>query len=122
MLIPLGLEHEVRAPNNAGIRVVGIFPAALKVKSPVCRLLNLSSLIVALIEFIREFPRTKTMDGPQSRLIDVLHDQLRAAPDETFHLPRPRDQRARAVADRLALAASSVANTCRGCWSWRVSW
>ncbi len=102
VLIPLGLEHEVRAPNNASIRILGIFPAALKVKSPVCRLLNLSPLIVALIESVREFPRTKMMDGPQSRLVDVLLDQLRAAPDEGFHLPRPRDQRARAVADWLA--------------------
>ncbi len=102
VLIPVGLEHAVRAPNNASIRILGIFPAVLEVKSPACRLLNLSPLIVALIESVQNFPRKKIMDGPQSRLVDVLLDQLRAAPDESIHLPRPRDQRARAVADCLA--------------------
>ncbi len=102
VLIPLGLVHAVRAPNNASVRLLGIFPAALRIKSPACRLLNLSPLILALIEAIKEFPPTKPLDGPQSRLIDTLLDQLRATPDEAFHLPRPRDQRARAVADRLA--------------------
>lgn len=100
VLVPRGVGHAVHVPLGAAVRVVAIYPPALGA-AKVCRVLNLSALALTLIETVAEFPHRGPLSAPQARMIRVLLDELRAAPDGRFHLARPRDPRARAVADGL---------------------
>jgi AraC-like DNA-binding protein/mannose-6-phosphate isomerase-like protein (cupin superfamily) len=101
VLIPCGLTHAVHVPLGAAVRVAAIYPPALGERGKSCRVVNLSPLAQTLIETAAAYPLDQPLSPPQSRIIRVLLDELRAAPNEPFHLPRPRDLRARAVADGL---------------------
>ncbi|MEU4579354.1 helix-turn-helix transcriptional regulator [Nonomuraea sp. ATR24] len=119
--IPAGTVHEHRAHGSTDLRLIGLTgnppgltrPAVLAV-GPLLR-----ELIIAYTDLpdddaaatgdtADEGPADKgftaggfTAGGERARLLAVLVDQLRRAPEQPFHLPTPRDARLAAVCAAL---------------------
>jgi AraC-like DNA-binding protein len=99
--VPATMEHQV-------IAVTALRMATLYVRegSPVpaltdCAVVSVPTLARELILRTVTLPDTYSDDGPESRLVSVLRDELTALEPAPLHLPLPVDRRARAVTDRL---------------------
>ncbi|MFG2072757.1 AraC family transcriptional regulator [Nonomuraea maritima] len=97
--IPAGTVHEHRAHGDTDLRLVGLTRNPLGLDRPA---------VLAVGPLLRELLIAYTTDdahahhgGERERLLTVLLDQLRAAPEQPLHLPTPRDPRLAAVCDAL---------------------
>jgi hypothetical protein len=72
-----------------------------------CHVLEVSNLLRELIRSFSEVPVEYTEDGPDSRLAQVLLDQLAAAPQVDLMLPLPLDARLRQIYRSLNLHPGS---------------
>ncbi|MEV4219550.1 helix-turn-helix transcriptional regulator [Nonomuraea sp. NPDC049725] len=109
--IPAGTVHEHRAHGSTDLRLIGLTgnppgltrPAVLAV-GPLLR-----ELIIAYTGLPDDDAAATgdtadggfTAGGERARLLAVLVDQLRRAPEQPFHLPTPRDARLAAVCAAL---------------------
>jgi AraC-like DNA-binding protein len=103
---PAGFTHYHRAHGQTDMRIL-FLPASL------ARLVPGHPAVFTLSDLARE--ALLTLTGPrnyddaapgwdragQSRLRRILVDELRAAPEQPLQLPEPRDDRLRAIAQRL---------------------
>jgi AraC-like DNA-binding protein len=104
--IPAGFSHHHRAHGHTDMRIVFLpaSPARLLPGHPV---VFLASDLVREILLTLTGPRydDPTEDDPRrtarARLHRVLVDELHEAPEQPLQLPEPRDDRLRAVAQRL---------------------
>jgi AraC-like DNA-binding protein len=97
--IPAGFAHHHRAHGDTDMRIV-FLPAGLARLAPerpaVFVASGLAREVLLVLTSPREFDR-----AARARLHRVLVDELRAAPEQPLHLPEPRDDRLRAVAQLL---------------------
>jgi AraC-like DNA-binding protein len=103
---PAGFRHYHRAHGQTEMRIL-FLPASL------ARLVPAHPVVLAVPDLAREAllaltgPRNYDGADPgwdpgaRARLRRVLVDELRAAPEQPLHLPEPRDDRLRAIAQRL---------------------
>jgi len=114
--VPAGLTHRevLRAPVS--VRTLYIAPAAMHVQPPQCRTLRVSPLLRELVLQISRQGALDRRNPVEKRLMDVLFDQIAAAPSADLTLPTPRDPRARRLAQLIESApddASSIAALAR---------
>lgn len=93
--IPEGVQHRVQCGPGTEIRSLYIAPEAIPAIGRQCRVVAVTPLLRELIRAFSEFPAEYETDGAQGRLVDVLLDQLAAAPDSGLTLPWPDDTRLR---------------------------
>lgn len=113
--IPAGVEHAERLPVGASLRTLRI-DASLTGELPAhSRTIDVSPLLRELI--VRVAESGSVPEGPERmRLVHVLLDEVRAAPDADLELAAPRDPRALRVARSLQDAPgerSSIADLAR---------
>lgn len=101
ILIPPRFEHAATTLGSTMIIVADIHPSALAGSDRRCRLVNISELTRALLSTISTMSPDYPLDSPASRLVDVLVDQIEAAPSEPLRLPKPADAKLRAITDTL---------------------
>ncbi|SEG83618.1 AraC-type DNA-binding protein [Nonomuraea solani] len=86
--IPAGTVHEHRAHGDTDLRLVGLTGNPLGLRRPA---------VLAVGPLLRELIIAYTSDGlhgaERARLLGVLLDQLRHAPEQPLHLPTARDPR-----------------------------
>lgn len=96
---PPGFEHSHRFYGRTDVRLV-VIPAQL------CGALVAQPSVFAVSALVREAlltlsERDDATSGAYERLRAVVIDELIEAPDQSLHLPEPRDDRLRAVTDLL---------------------
>lgn len=97
--IPAHMLHRVTCASDTCIRSLYVEPALWP--EPECRVISVNALLRELIRTFGELPVAYDPDGADGRLVAVLFDQLRAAPQEHLILPLPQDPRLRALCRRL---------------------
>jgi AraC-like DNA-binding protein len=104
--IPAGLPHRHRAHGDTDMRIV-LLPAVLARRLPGRPAVFVASGLAREVLLTLTGPRFDDRAGDdrdrsaQARLQRVLVDELHDAPEQPLHLPEPRDDRLRAVAQRL---------------------
>ncbi|HJD44778.1 MAG TPA: helix-turn-helix transcriptional regulator [Candidatus Paenalcaligenes intestinipullorum] len=93
VLIPAGELHRVYASTNTLIRSMYIRTEALAESVDSCRVLSVSPLLRELIRRFSEYPVFYTETGPESRLAEVLLDEIQNASTSGLMLRWPRDAR-----------------------------
>lgn len=101
--MPAGTEHRIRiGAAPVAMRTLYIAPDAVPDLPGRCRVLAVSPLLRELIMAAMTRPRLYRLGGPDDRLMAVLLEQIRLAPEARLHLPTPRDSRLHAIAEGLA--------------------
>lgn len=93
--VPAGTVHEHRAHGDTDLRLVGLTGNPLALDRPA--VLAVGPLLRELIIAYTGDPRAPADRGERGRLLAVLLDQLKRAPEQPFHLPAPGDPRLAAV-------------------------
>lgn len=101
--IPAGDAHAIRIDRDLSMRSLYIRPDAVAGLPGVCRVVNVSALLRALILRAMTVPPLYDEDGPDGRVLRVLLDELHALPSTPLHLPRPQDLRLKRVTDALLI-------------------
>lgn len=99
--IPAGLEHQVINLGRVEMRSFYLDPALFSWGGDRCRVLHVTLLVRELIKVASGLPADYPEDGPESRLVQVLADQLSALPEAAFSLVMPRDKRLLSIARAL---------------------
>ncbi|MFI1093964.1 helix-turn-helix domain-containing protein [Streptomyces sp. NPDC020917] len=100
---PAGFTHHHRAHGDTDMRIVFLAPSLARLV-PDRPAVFLASGLAREVLLALTGPRNDEDAGPgygpaaRSRLLRVLVDELREAPEQPLHLPEPRDDRLRAVA------------------------
>lgn len=98
--IPSGVEHLVQCSSSTLLRSLYIQPQYLPAASR-CRVVGVSPLLRELIHSFSQRPVEYDVLGPDGRLVDVLLDELAAAPTQDSMLPLPTDPRLQQIASQL---------------------
>jgi len=100
--IPAGIDHQITAVGAVALRAVYLSAAVGERLPGSCCVHSFSPLLRELMAVAVRLPPDYPLDGPETRLVDVLIDQLQGESTEHLHLPMPRDRRLRAVTEALA--------------------
>lgn len=95
ILIPPHLEHRVVNAPNTEIRSLYIATHAMPALGSDCVVLEVSGLLREMIRHFATLPVEYTEQGADGRLVQVLLDQIHAAPQAALSLPWPEDERLR---------------------------
>jgi len=98
--IPGGMPHSNRATDNARIFFLFIEPHAVPMPDECCTL-AISPLVCELIKYLADQSPVYAMSGPTGRVVQVLLEQLVAAPVEQLYLPISAHPKLRHMADAL---------------------
>ncbi|WP_406640377.1 AraC family transcriptional regulator [Amycolatopsis sp. WGS_07] len=101
---PAGFPHFHRAHGDTDIRIVFLAPSLARLvpdRPAVFRTSGLAREVLLALTGPRNYEGTGYRGSARARLHRVLVDELREAPDPPLQLPAPRDDRLRAIAERL---------------------
>jgi AraC-like DNA-binding protein len=111
--VPAGTRHAIRMSGAVAMRTLYV-PAALARPLPrSCGVLEVTPLVRELVLAAVARGGLDPATRADARLFHVLVDELRSLPTRAFHLPFPRDSRARRVADALARDPVAAARPAR---------
>ncbi len=99
--IPPGVEHRSIISENTKGLVMFIDPASCAMLPADCSTMSISALLREVLQKIATFPEFYDEAGSEGRLIDVLLDELRAAPLGQLNLPLPTDSRLKKLTDQI---------------------
>ncbi|MFB4363064.1 helix-turn-helix transcriptional regulator [Pantoea sp. BS_8] len=99
--IPGNMPHSARGAGNTECYCLFVEPDALPSLPKTCCTLSVNPLLRELLLKVAGLPGLYPTEGPESRLIATLLDELSMAPVEDLHLPMPRDRRLRKLAEKL---------------------
>jgi len=98
--IPGGCIHSASITGQVSLGCLYVEPDASSALRPECGIIFVQPLLRELMFRFIAAPRLyETGNSRESRLADVLIDELNAAPEEPLHLPMPRDRRLVRVVD-----------------------
>jgi AraC-like DNA-binding protein len=97
--VPAFTTHSIRMTGRVEIRTIYLDPSLRPIDSEACCVVRVSPLLHASIMRVIGFRQPYASAGRESRIVDVIIDEVREAPTAPLHLPLPRDVRARRVAD-----------------------
>ena len=95
--IPPRVAHRVESTADACIRSLYVDPELQLWPGDGCRVLDVDPLLRELIRAFGDLPVEYALNGADGRLVDVLVDRLRLAPELDLVLPHPRDPCLRAL-------------------------
>jgi AraC-like DNA-binding protein len=97
--VPAFTAHSIRMTGRVELRTIYLDPKLRPIEGEACCVVRVSKLLHASIMRVIEFRQPYASDGRESRIVDVILDEIREAPTAPLHLPTPRDPRARRIAD-----------------------
>ncbi|MEM6930662.1 MAG: helix-turn-helix transcriptional regulator, partial [Myxococcota bacterium] len=117
--VPPGRRPEIQCVTGLSFCTLYFAPNALPALPDRCTVLVLGPLLRELIvEVAARAPIGEATEGPHSRLVAVLRDELSRARREPTLLPMPTDPAARHLAERVladVAAQQSIDELCVGC-------
>jgi AraC-like DNA-binding protein len=99
--VPAAMEHQVNAISAIRMATLYVHADSTVPVPEDCVVVSVPILARELILRAADLPDSYPDDGPETRLISVLRDELMGLAPAPLHLPLPADGRARAVTDRL---------------------
>lgn len=99
--VPGGQMHSIRATANARLCYLFVQPDAAALPAACCTL-AISPLVRELILSLADEPADYGPDSATGRKAVVLLEELAGMPEETLHLPLPREPRLRRIARLLS--------------------
>lgn len=98
--IPGGAPHRSVVSADGVISFLYVEPNAARMPTVPCTFF-ITPLVRELIVHVAGLGSTYDMEGPDSRLVAVLLEQLELLPIEKLHMPLPQNHRLRAIANAL---------------------
>lgn len=99
--MPAHVEHRIRASGALALRTLYIAPDAAPDLPRACRVVTVAPLLLNMILRAIELPALYDRDGPAGRLVQVMLDEIGAAPEAPLNLPAPTDGRLNRIAEML---------------------
>ena len=99
--VPARVTHAIRMTGAVAMRTLYLDAATVPAAPVTCCVVPVSALLRELILRVIAFRQPYPLDGAEARVAAVVRDELAATPVAPLHLPMPRDQRLRAVTERL---------------------
>jgi AraC-like DNA-binding protein/mannose-6-phosphate isomerase-like protein (cupin superfamily) len=96
VFIPAGVAHAILMWGQVEMQTIYLRDPALD--SDTCRVLTVTPLLRELILRVVEWTALDSREPEHLRLLEVLHDEMRRAPETPLRLPMPADPRAAAIA------------------------
>jgi AraC-like DNA-binding protein len=100
--IPGDLPHSMRCSGDLELYCLFVDPDLTRSLPTECCTIAIAPLLRELVIAVSRLPPLYDRDGPAGVLIQAMLNELQTAPVEHLHLPMPRDQRLRKVADALS--------------------
>ncbi|WP_174240704.1 helix-turn-helix domain-containing protein [Granulicella sp. S156] len=97
IFIPGGMMHRLAIAGKVQCYVTLIEAKASRTLPSTCSTITVSPLLRALILRCAEFPMNYKRGGVESRVADLLLDEIAIAPSGNLHLPMPSDFRLRTI-------------------------
>lgn len=97
--VPAFTAHSIRMTGRVELRTIYLDPKLQPIQGETCCVVRVSKLLHASIMRAIEFRQPYARGGRESRIVDVILDEIREAPMAPLHLPTPKDPRARRIAD-----------------------
>lgn len=97
--VPAFTAHSIRMTGRVELRTLYLDRSLSPVEGDACCVVRVSELLHASIMRVIDFRQPYPIDGHEARIVDVVVDEIRAAPTAPLHLPAPQDPRARRIAD-----------------------
>jgi AraC-like DNA-binding protein/quercetin dioxygenase-like cupin family protein len=108
--IPGGTPHEVQCRGHVSVRTLYIDPAARPELSRTCQVLEVSDLLRGLVLEATRLPLEYDVNGRDGRIMELILDEITAAPGIPLQVSMPRDPRlmriCRAILDDPAHTAT----------------
>lgn len=99
--VPPGIEHQVAHQAGIAMRTLYLDPVVAKDLPRACCVVKVSGLLQQLILRAMNADRNYPSDSPDSRIMLVILDELRALEPEPMHLPKPVDSRLATITTSL---------------------
>ncbi|ROL63496.1 AraC family transcriptional regulator [Pseudomonas protegens] len=99
--IPSAIEHRVQGLENAQGYCLFVEPEHARSLPLACCTLAVSPLLQELLRRCAQLPVLYDQQGAEGRLMAVALDELAAAPREQIHLPMPRHEQLRRLAQQI---------------------
>ena len=99
--IPAKIEHQIESAGAFSMRSLYIQDDPELKLSDVCGVVGVSPLLRELILTAAEAPQLYDVSGRDSRVMDLILDEVRSLPVEPLHLPEPTDSRLRQITAAL---------------------
>ncbi|RED51399.1 AraC family transcriptional regulator [Aestuariispira insulae] len=99
--IPARTDHEVYAPHGAKFRSLHLDTDFARGMPESCCVLTVSTLLKELLIHAASIREDYDTEGEDGRLMQVIMDQILAAPTVPLHLPMPQDARLRRITEAL---------------------
>jgi AraC-like DNA-binding protein len=106
--LPPRIAHETRYLTDTDIRFVYVSYDYAQDLPKTAQVIQVTTLLRALILEFMSYPRAETIDGPAGRIADVILDQLKMLPAAPLQLPMPQDPRLRDLCDGLVRCPAHV--------------
>ncbi|GLQ06708.1 AraC family transcriptional regulator [Sneathiella chinensis] len=95
--IPANTDHGIYSNRDVKFLVIHVAAEKCARMPSTCRVLQVNPLLKELIASAENIPRDYTPDTPESRLMEVMFDQVCIARSAPLLLPMPSDQRLRKI-------------------------
>jgi AraC-like DNA-binding protein len=105
--IPGGALHAIKATGPLEGYNAFVDPAAATHLPKICCAVSVTPLLRELLTRAAHLPYAYEEGGANTRLVDVLLDELAAAQVEDLHLPMPTDPRLRRIVDEMMASPAS---------------
>ena len=99
--IPAATVHQVHPIRRVSMRNIYFDPAVFDELADGCCVVDVPPLLRELVLRVCALRPNYNEQGADSRLVQVLVDQLKALEQATFYLPRPNDERLQQMCDVL---------------------
>lgn len=117
--IPSGVPHTVFGSGEVECISLFIDPPETPELPNACCTITVSSFFRHLLMRANELPELYDVKGPDGRIVDVIFDELAAAPVEDLRLPIPGDVRLKKLTDLLIAAPADHATVAE--WASRIA-
>src|SRR5262245_6273410 len=116
--IPAHTPHSIIISGRVSMRTLYLLPRLARAVPKTCFVLNISPLLKELILHACALPRLSRRVPVQKRILEIILDQILAAPSVPLQLPHPSDRRALRVVEAMMAdpgASKTLAGLCKDC-------
>lgn len=99
--MPAKTEHQIRIAGDVGMRTLFVEPDARPGLPGCCEVIEVSPLLREAIIAATRIPLEYALGGRDQRVMDLILDEVVAAPRLSLHLPLPRDPRLARLCERM---------------------
>ncbi|MBN9671425.1 AraC family transcriptional regulator [Roseibium aggregatum] len=106
--LPPRVGHQTRYLSDTEIRYIYVQYAHTKDLPKTPQVMQVTTLLRALILEFMSYPRSETETGPAARIASVILDQLKMLPAAPLQLPMPQDLRLRALCEEVVRCPARI--------------